>query len=439
MRTQSTPISIVILAAGAGTRMRSATPKVLHPICGREMLFYVIQEAQTLSNDITIVLYHQADTIRKRMEASFNGLKFILQDHKQYPGTGGALMHVSCQHEKILILNGDMPLIQAGSLKELTTIQAHIAIGVFTLANPTGYGRVIIKNEQVQRIVEEKDADAAIRNLNIVNAGIYLVTRQILTTYLPKLTNENQQQEYYLTDLIELAHLDSRDIIPFHVSEHECQGINSKNDLAHAEATMNTRIKEKWMRAGISMRLPDTIYIEDTVTFSGECVIENGVSLLGKSVIENSTIKAHSIVQDSRIIDSHVGPLAHIRPKSTLTQTHVGNFVEIKQSHLNGVKAGHLSYLGNAHIDKGTNIGAGTITCNYDGVHKHATYIGKNVFVGSGTQLIAPVTIEDQVIVAAGTTVTRNIPSGALAISRIKQLNKLGFFQKWSQKNTKDT
>jgi bifunctional UDP-N-acetylglucosamine pyrophosphorylase/glucosamine-1-phosphate N-acetyltransferase len=208
-------------------------------------------------------------------------------------------------------------------------------------------------------------------------------------------------------------------------------GVNSKAHLAKAETLMQTRIKTYWMEQGVSMRLPETSFIDALATFEGECVIENGVSVLGKTVLKNTTIKAHSVVEESIIESSSIGPLARIRPKCHIARSHIGNFVEVKNSTLQGVKAGHLSYLGDASIDEGTNVGCGTITCNYDGKAKHKTHIGKNVFIGSDTQLIAPVVIEDDVLIGAGSTITSNVPSGALAISRAKMQIKAGFFKRF--------
>lgn len=428
-------VSVIIMAAGAGTRMKSDTPKVLHKVCGREMLYYAIREAQKLSDDVSVVLYHQSERVREQMESSFKGLNFVIQDHANYPGTGGALMGVDCQHEKVLVLNGDMPLVEADELKMLVESDADIAMSVLELDNPSGYGRVVIEEGEVQKIVEEKDADEATKKIKSVNAGVYLFSKTILESYLPKISNDNKQKEYYLTDVVGLARNDDKHILPFVVKEENFKGVNSKLDLAHAEEIMGRRIKERWMKAGVIMRLPETIYIEDSVEFAGECMVENGVSVLGNSKIENSVIKTNSVVEDSHLMDSSVGPLARIRPKSELKATHIGNFVEVKKSSLTGVKAGHLSYLGDAIIDEGTNVGAGTITCNYDGMKKYQTVIGKNVFIGSDTQLVAPIKIEDNVLIAAGTTVTKDIESGSLAISRTPQVNKPGFFERFFKKD----
>ena len=221
-------------------------------------------------------------------------------------------------------------------------------------------------------------------------------------------------------------------IKPLLVDEEHFKGVNSKIDLAASEVIMQERIRNKWMAEGVIMNLPHTIYIEEGVVFEGECVLENNCRITGNSVIKNSIIKSSSVVEDSVLLNSDIGPLAHIRPASHIEDTHIGNFVEVKKSILKGVKAGHLSYLGDSEIDTGTNIGAGTITCNYDGVKKYKTIIGKNVFVGSDTQLVAPVTIADDVMIAAGTTVTSGtVPKGSLVLSRTKMKFLEGFYYKF--------
>ncbi len=423
--------SIIILAAGKGTRMKSSLPKVLHKISGFEMLYYSIKEAKKLSDDITVVLFHQAELVQEAMQKYFDDINYTIQDHKNYPGTGGAVMNISPKHEKVLVLNGDMPLIEASELENFFKVDANIVMSVIDLQDPSGYGRVVIKDDEVERIVEQKDADEKELLIKSVNAGIYLFDSQLLKRYLPKLSNDNAQGEYYLTDVVELAKNDGYKIAPLFVKEENFKGVNSKIDLSEAEVIMQRRIKEKFMSRGVTFRLPDTIYIDSDVEIEGESIIENGVTLLSGSKIIDSHIKASSVVEGSEIISSDIGPLARVRPGSKLRDTHIGNFVEVKKSNLNGVKAGHLSYLGDSEIDEGTNIGAGTITCNYDGKNKHKTKIGKNVFIGSDTQIVAPVTIDDNVMIAAGTTLNKDVKSGSLAISRTSLKMVDGFFEKF--------
>lgn len=428
-------ISVVILAAGQGTRMKSTTPKVLHEISGKSMLFHAIDAAKQVSNDITIVLYHQAARIQQEIEAHYTDIHFHMQDAEQFPGTGGAMKGVHVKHTKALILNGDMPLVTTEALKKLSEGDADINMSVIKLDNPSGYGRVVILNGHVQEIVEEKDCIPAQKEIHTVNAGVYSVKKELLDRYIPALNNDNAQEEYYLTDIIKMAVDEGKEVHPVIVEEEEFKGVNSKLDLAHAEEIMQRRIRKEWMKAGVSMRLPETIYIDSRATFEGECFLENGVSIEGNSHIIASHIKTYSVIEDAHIENSDVGPMGRVRPQSKLINTHIGNFVEVKKSILNGVKAGHLAYIGDATIDEGTNIGAGMITCNYDGKNKHNTVIGKNVFIGSDTQIVAPVTIEDDVLIAAGTTVNKNVEKGSLAISRTEMKSVKNFFYKFFSNN----
>ena len=426
------PLSIVILAAGKGSRMKSPKAKVLHEICGREMLYYSIKAAREITDDVIVVVAHQKDAVIRAMEKYFQGLTFVTQDTDNFPGTGGAMMGIKPKYGDVLVLNGDMPLITRASIDAFMSSESDIVMSVIPLDNPSGYGRVIIENNHVLRIVEEKDANDVEKAVQTVNAGIYAFKHHVLETYIPSLSNANAQSEYYLTDVIAMARNDGLTIAPLYVEEVEFKGVNSKNDLSNAEMIMMDRLRRDWMDAGVIMQLPHTIYIEEGVTFEGECIIENGVRLCGNTVIVNSHIKAHSVIEESVIRNSDIGPMAHIRPLSVIEGTHIGNFVEVKKSMLTGVKAGHLSYLGDAIIGEGSNIGAGTITCNYDGKKKYQTIIGKNVFVGSDTQLVAPVEIADNVMIAAGTTVpSGKYESDILILSRTPIRKVAGFFTKF--------
>lgn len=428
-------LSIVILAAGKGTRMQSQTPKVLHQICGKEMLYYSIKESLKLSDDVSVVLGYKAQEIQEAMEQYFpNTLHFILQDLENYPGTGGALKNYHPKYKKVLVLNGDMPLIQADELKHFLSLDSDIIMSILDLPNTKGYGRVKIQNNEVLEIIEEKDASPEILSLSTLNAGVYCFRSEILETYLPKLQNHNAQKEYYLTDIIALSKKDSKSITPLFVELENFKGVNDKADLAHAEEIMGMRIKKALMQQGVIMHLPQTIYIQEGAKFVGECILENGVSIYGDCEIINSHIKAHSVIESSYIENSDVGPLAHLRPKSILKNAHIGNFVEVKKSTLNGVKAGHLSYLGDCEIDEGTNVGAGFITCNYNGKEKFQTKIGKNVFIGSDSQAVAPIVIEDDCIIGAGSTIREDIKKGSLFLTQGKKIHKENFFYKFFNK-----
>ena len=421
--------SIIILAAGAGTRMKSTTPKVLHKISGKSMLYYSIKEALKLSDDVTVVLYHQASRVQEEMQKHFEVINYVIQDYKNYPGTGVAVMGITPRDEQVLVLNGDMPLIQAQELKKFD-IDATIVMSVLELDSADGYGRVIIENGSVKKIVEQKDANDEELAVTTANAGIYQFETKFLLENLPKLSNDNAQAEYYITDLIEMAINEGKVLKPLAVNVENFKGVNSKVELADAEVIHQNRIKNEFLKAGVIMRLPDTIYIEEGVIIEGESILENGVTLLGNTKIVNSHIKTNTIIEDSILVDSDAGPMARIRPGSELNKTHIGNFVETKKAKLNGVKAGHLTYLGDCEINEGTNIGCGTITCNYDGINKYKTIIGKNVFVGSDTQFVAPVTIEDNSMIGAGSTVTSDVKNGQLYTTRAKKRAVEGYFYK---------
>ncbi len=428
-------ISIVILAAGKGSRMKSPKAKVLHSISGKPMLYHIIKSSLEISNDITVVVAHQKEAVTEQVGSLFDGINFVIQDADNFPGTGGAMKNIAPKNEKVLVLNGDMPLITAEALHGFLDLKADIIMSIFDLENPDGYGRVIIDDGQVQSIVEQKDASEYELKVTSVNAGIYAFSKSVIEKYIPLLNNDNAQEEYYLTDIVAMARADGLYIAPLLVDEEHFKGINSKKDLADAEVIMQEKIKTHWMATGVIMQLPSTIYIEEGVTFEGESTIENGCRITGNSLIMDSHIKSGSVIEDSIIKNSDIGPLAHIRPASNIQDTHIGNFVEVKKSSLNGVKAGHLSYIGDAEVDSGTNIGAGMITCNYDGINKHKTIIGKNVFIGSDCQLVAPVTIEDDVMIAAGTTLTSGtVESGSLALSRVKIKFIKGFYYKFFKK-----
>ena len=423
--------SVIILAAGLGTRMKSARPKVLFELCGEPMIIHVLKQAYSVSNDVSVVLYYEKEKIESVIKNIFPQTKIYAQDLANFPGTAGALKNVELSGKKIIVTCGDMPLVKATDLMRLAANDADISLSVFEAADPYGYGRVIINNGKVEAIVEQKDATETQKMIKSANAGCYCFKSEVLREILPLIGNENSQKEFYLTDAIKIANERGLKCWAISVEEQNFMGINDKFQLSIAENLMQDEIKKNLMKSGVLMRLPNSIYIDARAKFEGECVIEENVSIIGECLIKNSVIKSGSVVENSVVEDSDVGPLARLRPKCEIKNTHIGNFVELKAARLNGVKAGHLSYLGDCEIGCGTNVGCGTITCNYDGKAKHKTIIGKNVFIGSDTQLIAPVKVGDDVLIAAGSTVTSDVPSGALAISRTKQVNKEGFFYKF--------
>ncbi len=424
----------VILAAGEGTRMKSNRPKVLHEICGEAMITHIIKAANSACTDIKIVVANQADLVANAVLNEFKNAQICHQDIKNFPGTAGAVMAAmnsgdGDDENRVLILCGDMPLIKSEDLNKLLNSDGDINMAVFSLNDPTGYGRVILNNDSdVVKIVEQKDANEAERAVNLCNAGAYCFKLKALKEALKNINNDNASREFYLTDAVEIAIKNGYKVSKVEVSADDFMGVNDKAALALAEVKMSERIKNEWMKNGVKMQLPSTIFIDSRAKFVGECEVQMGAQILGKCVIENSIIKAHCVIESSHIINSDIGPMAHLRPGCEIKDSHIGNFVELKKASLNGVKAGHLSYLGDCEISSGTNIGCGTITCNYDGQKKHKTIIGKNVFVGSDVQLIAPVKIADNTIIAAGSTVTHDSQKGDLVVARSRQKNIAGYF-----------
>ncbi|EOH1933747.1 UDP-N-acetylglucosamine diphosphorylase/glucosamine-1-phosphate N-acetyltransferase [Campylobacter coli] len=426
--------SILILAAGLGTRMKSEKPKVLQELCQKSMILHILEKAFAISEDVSVVLSHQKERVEKEILEHFPKTQILEQDLINFPGTAGALKGFTPKNEKVLILCGDMPLVEKISLEALLQSEGELSLAVFNARDAKSYGRVIIKDDQVEKIVEFKDANEEERKVSVCNAGVYVIESKLLAQILPLIDNHNAAKEYYLTDSIFLAKKQGASIKAVFVDEDEFMGINDKFELNIAQNLMQEKIKKHWMKQGVIFHLPQSTYIGMDVEFVGECEVYENVRIEGKSKIVNSIIKSSSVIENSIVENSDVGPLAHLRPKCELKDTHIGNFVECKNAKLNGVKAGHLSYLGDCEIESGTNIGCGTITCNYDGVKKHKTIIGKNVFVGSDTQFIAPVKIEDDVIIAAGSSVDCNVESGVLFINRAeKKLIKDYFYKKFQK------
>ena len=424
-------VSVIVLAAGLGTRMKSQKAKVLFELCGEPMIIHILKKAYEISNDVSVILHYQFDEVKSAVLAHFPNAKIYKQDHERFPGTAGGLKEVEIRGAKTLIICGDMPLVKSAELRKLCEGDAEVNLSVFSARDPFGYGRVITRGGEILKIVEQKDASEEEKAVKDANAGCYCFKSEALKQILPQIKPDNAQKEYYLTDAIKIAKDMGLKCAAVWVDEQSFMGVNDKLALSIAENLMQNEIKENLMKQGVLMRLPQSIYIDDRAKFIGECELQENVSIIGPCVIESSLIKSGCVIEDSIVKNSDIGPMAHLRPKCEVIGTHIGNFVELKNAKVNKIKAGHLSYLGDCEIDEGSNIGCGTITCNYDGKKKYKTIIGKNVFIGSDTQLVAPVRVADDVIIAAGTTVTSDVPSGALAISRTKQTNKDGFFHKF--------
>ena len=426
------------------------------------MLAYSVSLTQELgARGTVIVAGHQGDAVRAAF-ADHPEIRFAEQAKPL--GTGDAVRSAEKALPKkgvVLILTGDTPLLQAGTLRSFLDQHVETRAAITVLAadypDPTGYGRVIVDaNGSVERIVEHKDAGLGERSITLCNTGIYACDLATLFKLLPDIQPHNAQGEYYLTDIIGLARAADISVGYFRAhSHHEFLGINDRVQLAEAEAILQARIVTRWQRAGVTIHLPQTVYIEPEVRIDPDVVIEGQVYLAGQTVIESNCVletgcrvehshigagtrvKAYSVLEQSKVGPGCIlGPFAHLRPDTTLEAgVHIGNFVETKKTHIaQGSKANHLSYLGDAEIGSGVNIGAGTITCNYDGVNKHKTTIEDGAFIGSDTQLVAPVTVGKEAVIGAGTTVTENIPAGALAVSRTPQKNIAGYRQRKSKK-----
>ena len=445
-------LSVVILAAGKGTRMRSALPKVLHPVAEKPMVAHVIDAARQVAAENTYVVYgFGGDVLKSKITG--DDLTFIEQ--KEQLGTGHAVDMASpflSDDEDVLVLYGDVPLTKVSTLQRLIAVKPENGMALLTvhLANPTGYGRIMRDSaDSVVGIVEQKDATAEQLLVNEANTGILLANGGDLKRWLANLSSDNAQGEYYLTDIIAACSKEGKLIATAHPdSEIEVEGANNRVQLAGLERAYQLRKAEELMIAGASLRDPNRIDIRGNVTVGQEvlidinCIFEGNVEIADHAVIgancilkncrigKNAEIKPNSIVEDAIIGElASVGPFARIRPGSELKRdAHVGNFVEMKKSTLGeGAKAGHLSYLGDAEIGPKANIGAGTITCNYDGVNKAKTIIGAGAFIGSNASLVAPVTIGEMATTAAGSVIVKNVADNELSVARGKQRNIVGW------------
>lgn len=446
----------MILAAGKGTRMKSARPKVLHALAGLPIIEHVLRTADHLRADSTVVVIgHGADELRAAL-GNRPALKFAVQSPQL--GTGHAVAQAESalagKTGTLLLLYGDVPLLQPATLLRLVDHhrRAKSALTVLTmkLADPFGYGRIVRdKKKQIARIVEERDASGEERKVQEVNSGIYCFDLRPLFGSLKTLASDNSQGEYYLTDLVSIYRRRKLRVDTLLTdSPDELRGVNSRVDLAELGVVLRARKNKEVMLGGATLEDPATTYIDAGVTIGTDTVIGPGVSLRGNTTIgsgceiqagsrltntvvgDRVLVRDHSIISDSRIdAGAKIGPFTHLRPESEVGENaHVGNFVELKKTRLGrGSKANHLAYLGDATVGEGANIGAGTITCNYDGVSKHPTVIEDGAFIGSDSQLIAPVRIGAGAYVGAGSSITKDVPADALAVARGQQKNLPGW------------
>ena len=439
-------INVVVLAAGKGTRMKSALPKVLHRLAGKSLLQHNIDLALALKAErIDIVIGHGADMIRDSITQE--GLHFTLQE-KQL-GTGHAVHQTidNLDDQAIaLVLYGDVPLLQEATVRQLVEMAGESTMAVLTciVKDPTGLGRIVRNQEgQVEAIVEEKDADVEQRKIKEINSGIMAIPVKRLREWLPKISAENAQNEYYLTDIIALAN-ESGCEVAARVCEDpvEIMGVNNRVQLAQLERDYQYRQAEKLMLAGVSLADPARLDIRGEITVAQDVEIDINVILAGQvDIAENVSIGANCYIKDCKIdagtvikANSHledavigakcvIGPFARVRPGTRMEdQARIGNFVETKQAHIGkGSKVNHLSYIGDSELGEGVNVGAGTITCNYDGINKHKTIIGDGAFIGSNTALVAPLNIGKGATIGAGSTISRDVADKTLGLTRAKQ------------------
>ena len=427
--------SVIILAAGKGTRMESDLPKVLHHLAGAPMLLHVMKSSATLEPErLIIIAGHGADAVGAVARDYSETAQVVLQSEQL--GTGHAVSQAKsaladCTGD-VIVLYGDTPFVRPETLQALLAARktADIVVLGFQAANAGRYGRLVMQGSAVSRIVEYKDASEQERAITFCNSGVICAKADVLFSLLEAVGNDNASKEYYLTDIVQLANDRNLSVAAVHCDEAETMGINSRAELAQAEASFQSRTRMEMMALGVSLTAPETVYfaydtvlgrdsqVEPNVVFGPGVTVENGARIRAFSHLEGCYISSGAVV----------GPYARLRPGTELAENvRIGNFVEIKNARIeDGAKVNHLSYIGNANIGEASNIGAGTVTCNYDGVGKHHTEIGASVFIGSNTMLVAPVTVGDAAMTASGSVITKNVEPGALAIARSEQSNKPG-------------
>jgi len=438
-------LSIIILAAGQGTRMRSDLPKVLQPLAGKPLLAHVLACSRALlADDICVVYGHGGEAVQARFPAP--DIRWALQAEQL--GTGHAVQQAMPEtpvENRVLILAGDVPLLMPATLERLLvdTPTGEMAVLTVDLDDPTGYGRIVRANESVQCIVEQKDANEEQRDISEINTGVILCPGDKLKSWLANLGNDNSQGEYYLTDVIALAVADDVKVHGIKAdSSVEVMGINDKRQLAEAERALQARLVDELMQEGVGFADParvdirgtlkcgKDVFIDINAVFEGDVELGDGTKIESNNLIRDSKLGASTRVHSNCHIEGattgancEIGPFARLRPGAALANdVKVGNFVEIKKSTIaDGSKVNHLTYIGDAEIGTGVNVGAGTITCNYDGANKYQTKIGDGAFIGSGVQLVAPVEVGAGATIGAGSTITKNVPNDSLALERGKQ------------------
>ena len=451
----TSPLSVIILAAGKGTRMQSAKPKVLQTLAGKSLLGHVLDTCHQLTVDDTIIVHgFGGEQVQDHIDQQYAHLPITWVAQTEQLGTGHAVKVTLSELPKdgqSLILYGDVPLVSCQTLATLQDANTDgMSMLTLTVDNPFGLGRIKRdKDGNIEAIIEQKDANSDEQQIQEINSGIYCVDNALLHKFLPKLSNDNAQQEYYLTDIVKMAVADGITIAAIEPEyTFEIEGVNNRQQLASLERTWQSKLVADLQEAGVQFADPTRVDIRGTlsagqdvfvdvgVVFEGDCVLGDNVYIEAGCVIKNAQIGNACHIKPYCVIDSaevgagvDIGPFAHLRPETVLSDnSKVGNFVEIKKSTIgDGSKVNHLSYIGDATIGTGVNVGAGVITCNYDGVNKSQTIIDDNAFIGSNSSLVAPVKIGDTATVAAGSVITKNVDAHALAFGRARQTQKNDF------------
>jgi len=436
-------VALIVLAAGRGTRMNSDLPKVLHEIGQSPLLHHAMAAGMALEpSRMIVVAGHGAEAVERAAADFDEGIVTVRQETQD--GTGHAVMQARAALDGFsgdaIVLYGDTPFIRPETLEAMLAARgrADVVVLGFEAADPGRYGRLVTQGDRLERIVEFKEADDATRAITLCNSGVIAASAETLFALLDRVGNDNASGEYYLTDIVGLAREAGLTAEVVRCDEAETLGINTRTELAAAEAAFQSRRRLEAMEDGVTLLAPETVtFARDTVV-GRDTVIEPNVVFGPNVTIESGAkIRAFSHLEGCHVSrGATVGPFARLRPGAELAEdVHVGNFVEIKNAQVGtGAKVNHLTYLGDADIGAGTNIGAGTITCNYDGVFKHRTTIGRDAFIGSNTMLVAPVTLGDGAMTATGTVVTHNVPAGDMAVGRAKQTNKPGFATRFFEK-----
>ena len=441
--SSTTPFGAIVLAAGKGTRMRSALPKVLHEIAGRPMLGHAISAArQAGAAEILLVTSPEQDDVRAYADSLEGALTHCLQVEQL--GTGDAVaaaFEASQKHQRLVVMFGDTPLMPAEVLAELAGHSAELAVLGFEPEDGAAYGRIVLQGQTPTQIIEFKDADAATREISLCNGGAMALSQTALAKYLPQLNNDNAQGEYYLPDLVRLASEDGASTGLVMASPEDTMGVDSRAGQAKAEGLMQKRLRQSFLEAGVGMQDPDSVFLSYDTKIEADVVLEPNVKInVGVSIAAGTVIKAFTHLEGVRIGKAaQIGPYARLRPGTQVgDEAKIGNFVETKKSIIGkGAKISHLSYIGDAELGMEVNIGAGTITCNYDGYNKHITKIGEGAFIGSNSSLIAPVTIGKGAYLGSGSAISKDVPDDALVVTRAPAREIAGWGAKFKKSNTK--